>query len=88
MVKFDDCPALLSRHEVQSTYLKNMISYEDALRNDIHVGEKVLAPVCMDGKYEPGTVVEGYDIRKTKDSGSSENLDAFCILKLQVTIII
>ena len=73
---------------MQSTLLRNMISYEDALRNDIHVGEKVLAPVCNDGKYEPGTVVEGYDIRKTGGLGNWENLKALSVPKLLVTAII
>ena len=68
-MKFDDCPALYSRNLQQETPLKNMISYEDALRNDIHVGDKVLAPFKEDGRYEPGTVVEGFDLRKNKQEG-------------------
>ena len=76
-VKFDDCPAILSSHIVQDTALKNIISYEDALRNDISVGEKVLVPVGNDGKYKPGTVVEGVDIRKTKQLGNYKDIWCF-----------
>ena len=76
-VKFDDCPAIFASHVVQDTALRNIISYEDALRNDISVGEKVLAPVGDDGKYKPGTVVEGVDIRKTKQLGNFECFSHF-----------
>lgn len=62
-VKFDDCPALSARYLEQETPLENIISYEDALRNDISVGEKALVPFRDDGKYGPATVVGGYDLR-------------------------
>ena len=68
-MKFENCPALISKHLVQDIALKNIISYEDALRNDIYVGEKVLVPVGDDGRYKPGTVVEGFDMRKSKRAG-------------------
>ena len=61
----------------QETLLLNMISYQDALQNDIHVGEKVLAPFKEDGKYEPGTVVEGADIRKGQPDGKNVDRNYF-----------
>ena len=68
-MKFDDCPALSARYLEQETPLENIISYEDALRNDISVGEKALVPFRDDGKYGPATVVGGYDLRNADHKG-------------------
>ncbi|XP_046845537.1 trichohyalin-like [Xenia sp. Carnegie-2017] len=62
LVKFASCPALRksSLHEITH---HNMIAYEDAYRLSISLGDKVLASWQNDGRYGPGTVLDGYETR-------------------------
>ena len=68
-MRFDNCLALQKSFLEQETCLENIISYTDGLRNDIYVGDKVLAPVGEDGRYGSGVLVEGVDLRKGQSEG-------------------
>ncbi len=46
-----------------------MIAYKDAFRLNISLGDKVLAPWQNDGRYGPGTVLDGYERRDTHIEG-------------------
>lgn len=46
-----------------------MIAYEDACRLNISFGDKVLAPWQGDGRYGPGTVLDGYERRDIQQEG-------------------
>ena len=47
-----------------------MIAFKDAFRLNISLGDKVLAPWQNDGRYGPGTVLDGYERRDTQIEGT------------------
>jgi hypothetical protein len=51
-----------------------MIAYKDAFRLNISLGDKVLAPWQNDGRYGPGTVLDGCERRDTQVEGTFSHL--------------
>ena len=49
-----------------------MIAYKDAIRHHVCLGDKVLAPWQPDGRYGPGTVLDGIDRRDPQPTGKLE----------------
>lgn len=47
-----------------------MIAYKDAIRHHVCIGDKVLAPWQKDGRYGPGTVLDGVDRRDPQPQGT------------------
>ena len=68
MIKFESCPGL-RKTAPQEISVHNMIAYKDAFRLNISLGDKVLAPWQDDGRYGPGTVLDGYERRNTQYEG-------------------
>lgn len=68
VVEFDKCPALCKPH-LQEVALFDMIAYKDAIRHHVCIGDKVLAPWQNDGRYGPGTVLDGVDRRDVQPQG-------------------
>ena len=68
MIKFESCPGL-RKTAPQEISVHNMIAYKDAFRVNISLGDKVLAPWQDDGRYGPGTVLDGYERRNTQYEG-------------------
>jgi len=68
VVEFDQCPALRKPH-LQEVPLFDMIAYKDAIRHHVCIGDKVLAPWQNDGRYGPGTVLDGVDRRDLQPQG-------------------
>ncbi|KAJ7333601.1 hypothetical protein OS493_017143 [Desmophyllum pertusum] len=68
VVEFDQCPALRKPH-LQEVALFDMIAYKDAIRHHVCIGDKVLAPWQNDGRYGPGTVLDGVDRRDLQPQG-------------------
>ena len=68
MIKFESCPGL-RKTTPQEISVHNMIAYKDAFRLNISLGDKVLAPWQDDGRYGPGTVLDGYERRNTQYEG-------------------
>lgn len=78
VVEFDQCLALRKPH-LQEVALFDMIAYKDAVRHHVCIGDKVLAPWQDDGRYGPGSVLDGVDRRdvQTKGYEGGELLVAF-----------
>lgn len=68
VVEFEKCPALRKPH-LQEVPLFDMIAYKDAIRHHVCIGDKVLAPWQNDGRYGPGTVLDGVDRRDLQPHG-------------------
>jgi len=68
VVEFNQCPALRKPH-LQEVPLFDMIAYKDAIRHHVCIGDKVLAPWQNDGRYGPGTVLDGVDRRDLQPQG-------------------
>ena len=68
VVEFDQCPALRKPH-LQEVALFDMVAYKDAIRHHVCIGDKVLAPWQNDGRYGPGTVLDGVDRRDVQPQG-------------------
>lgn len=68
IVEFDQCPALRKPH-LQEVALFDMVAYKDAIRHHVCIGDKVLAPWQNDGRYGPGTVLDGVDRRDVQPQG-------------------
>ncbi|XP_015779495.1 PREDICTED: uncharacterized protein LOC107357369 [Acropora digitifera] len=68
VVEFDQCPALRKPH-LQEVALFDMIAYKDAIRHHVCIGDKVLAPWQHDGRYGPGSVLDGVDRRDVQPKG-------------------
>ena len=66
--EFDQCPALCKPH-LQEVALFDMVAYKDAIRHHVCIGDKVLAPWQNDGRYGPGTVLDGVDRRDVPPQG-------------------
>lgn len=47
-----------------------MVAYKDAIRHHVCIGDKVLAPWQNDGRYGPGTVLDGVDRRDVQPQGT------------------
>lgn len=47
-----------------------MIAYKDAIRHHVCIGDKVLAPWQHDGRYGPGSVLDGVDRRDVQPKGN------------------
>ena len=69
VVEFNQCPALRKPH-LQEVPLFDMIAYKDAIRHHVCIGDKVLAPWQNDGRYGPGTVLDGVDRRDLQPQGT------------------
>ena len=69
VVEFDQCPAFRKPH-LQEVALFDMIAYKDAIRHHVCIGDKVLAPWQNDGRYGPGTVLDGVDRRDLQPQGT------------------
>ena len=54
-----------------------MIAYKDAIRHHVCIGDKVLAPWQDDGRYGPGTVLDGVDRRDLQPQGIKKNITSF-----------
>lgn len=67
-MQFDPCPAM-RKPSVQDTSIHNMIAYKDGIRSHVSLGDKVLAPWQHDGRYGPGTVLDGIDRRDAQPEG-------------------
>ena len=67
-MEFDQCPALRKPH-LQEVALFDMVAYKDAIRHHVCIGDKVLAPWQNDGRYGPGTVLDGVDRRDVQPQG-------------------
>lgn len=48
-----------------------MIAYKDAIRHHVCIGDKVLAQWQNDGRYGPGTVLDGVDRRDIQPHGNN-----------------
>ena len=59
------CPAL-QQSFVQETPIFDCIAIKDAMRQPVCIGDKVLAPWQPDGRYGPGTVLDGVDRRDSQ----------------------
>jgi len=68
VVEFEQCPALCKPH-LQEVTLFDMVAYKDAIRQHVCIGDKVLAPWQNDGRYGPGTVLDGVDRRDVQPQG-------------------
>ncbi|XP_048578753.1 uncharacterized protein LOC5513500 isoform X2 [Nematostella vectensis] len=68
VIEFHKCPALRKPH-VQETPVQDFIAYKDAVRQHVCLGDKVLAPWQPDGRYGPGTVIDGVDTRDLQPPG-------------------
>eukprot|EP00794_Sanderia_malayensis_P012636 gene12637-13934_t len=60
-IEFNNCRSMPKGKTQSNTDLHDIISFEDANRHSITLGDKVLAPFNGDGSYAPGTVVEVHD---------------------------
>lgn len=67
-----------------------MIAYKDAIRHHVCIGDKVLAPWQDDGRYGPGTVLDGVDRRDVQPQGMHSvqcSILQSCYLGLFVTLL-
>ena len=69
VIEFDKCPAL-RKPGVQDTPLYDLLAYKDVIRHHVCLGDKVLAPWQPDGRYGPGTVLDGVDRRDPQPPGN------------------
>ena len=62
---------------MQDVGLHDMVAYKDAVRHHVCLGDKVLAPWQPDGRYGPGTVLDGVDRRDPQPEGKVNLLNNF-----------
>ena len=71
VIKLESCPGL-RKPALQEISVHNMIAFKDAFRQNISLGDKVLAPWQNDGRYGPGTVLDGFERRDTQIEGDDD----------------